>query len=343
MIVATQQHQYVGLDIHLRFTAVCILDANGKVIKEQVVRGHSPEVCQFLREEVAGTFDVVFEACDGYGLWHERLGRIARRVAVAHPNHLRAIWNTKRKTDRIDARKLAKLLMLNLVPVVHVPAVNIRDWRMLIQHRKSLVQKQTAIKSRLRAILRRNHVKAPKNLWSRTSRKWLASQELVAAGELLQRDMLLEDMTHVEAQILRVEVDLNARAEAHAGVVLLKTIPGVANRTAEAVVAWIDDVSRFGRTKQVGAYFGFTVCEDSSGGKQRLGHISREGPGIVRQMLVEAVWRIRRFDPLVRKWVEQVMHGQDKRRNIAVVATAHKLARCMFAMLRSGEVWNPAA
>ncbi|MCK5134113.1 MAG: IS110 family transposase [Candidatus Sabulitectum sp.] len=343
MNIKTKQHYFVGLDVHLRFTAVCILDANCKIVKEQIVKGHSPEVCKFLREKINGSFDVVFEACDGYGFWHEKLSRIARRVVVAHPNHLRAIWNTKKKTDRIDAQKLAKLLGLNLIPPVYVPKIDVRDWRMLIQHRKTLVQKRTRIKNKLRAILRRNHIPAPRNLWSKKNLHWLRDVELDARGETLQRDMLLEDLAHYDNQIARVEVELDQRAKNNPGVIVLKTIPGVANRTAEAVVAWIDDVSRFSRSKQIGAYFGFAVSEDSSGGKRRLGHISRQGPGVVRQLLVEAVHRMNRFNPTVRSWVERFKCGQEKRKQIAVVAAAHKLSRCMFAMLQTGEVWNPAA
>jgi len=260
-------HFFVGLDVHLRFTAACILDANGKIVKEESIVGHSEEVCQFLSETLVGTFDVVFEACDGYGIWHERLGKLSRRVAVAHPNHLKAIWNTKRKTDRIDAHKLARLLMLDLIPTVHIPGIDVRDWRMLIQHRKTLVQKRTAVKNKLRAILRRNHIKAPKNLWSKKNQLWLTETQLPSSGEALQRDMLQVDLEHHDNQIHRVEVELNRRAEVHSGVLLLKTIPWIGNRTAEAVVAWIDDVSRFSRTKQVGAYFGLAVSEDSSGGK----------------------------------------------------------------------------
>ena len=343
MNIKTKQHHFVGLDVHLRFTAVCILDANCKIVKEQIVKGHSPEVCKFLREKINGSFDVVFEACDGYGFWHEKLSRIARRVVVAHPNHLRVIWNTKKKTDRIDAQKLAKRLGLNLLPPVYVPKIDVRDWRMLIQHRHALVQKRTRSKNKLRAILRRNHIPAPRNLWSKKNCRWLGSLELPAIGETLQRDMLMEDLEHCDGQIARVEVELDHRAKNDPGVIVLRTIPGVGNRTAEAVVAWIDDVSRFGRCKQIGAYFGFAVSEDSSAGKQRQGHITRQGPSIVRYMLVEAVHRMSRFNPTVRLWVERLTHGQDKRKQIAVVAAAHKLSRCMFAMLQTGEVWNPAA
>lgn len=213
MNIKTKQHYFVGLDVHLRLTAVCILDANCKIVREQIVKGHSPEVCKFLRENINGSYDVVFEACDGYGFWYEKLNCIARRVVVAHPNHLRIIWNTKKKTDRIDAQKLAKLLGLNLIPPVYVPKVDVRDWRMLIQHRQTLVQKRTRIKNKLRAILRRNHIPAPRNLWSKKNCRWLRGVEFYAKGETLQRDLLMEDLEHCNNQIGRVVVELDHRAK----------------------------------------------------------------------------------------------------------------------------------
>lgn len=339
----TEPRSFVGLDVHLRFTTVCILDSGGKVVKERSVRGHSEEVCQFLRDEIDGPFDLVFEVSDGYGLWYEKLARIARRVLVAHPFHLKAIWNTKKKTDRVDAKKLARLLFLDMIPTVHIPPAEVRDWRMLIIQRTSLVQKRTAIKNQLRAILRRNHIAGPRNLWSQKNQRWLASVEFPTVGETLQREMHQESLVHYDAHIRRVETELDRRANSNPGVIVLKTIKGIGNRTAEAFVAWVDDESRFMRSKQIGAYFGFAVAEDSSGGRQRQGHITRQGPSVVRHLLVEAVQRMFRYNPVVRGWVERVMHGQPKRKPIAVVAAAHKLARSMFAMLRTGETWNPAA
>jgi len=334
---------YVGLDVHMKFTAICILNPRGAIVKEQKVYGDSEKVCRLLRGDVPGPFAVVIEASDSYGVWYDRLAPIARSVRVAHPTDLKNIWNCKRKNDRIDARKLALMLMLGTVPAVHVPDREVRQWRSTIQHRKKLVQKRTGIKNQIRALLRRAHIKAPRNLWSKKNLRWLAAVIFPTEGEALQRDMALEDLEHVNAQIRRVEAELDARAEAHPGVMLLKTIPGVGNRTAEAVIAWLDDIKRFSRAKQVGAYFGLVPTEDSSADRRRLGHITRQGPGVVRQLLVETVWRMMRCNPLVRGWVERFQHGQAKRKHIAVVATAHKLARCMFAMLRTGEVWNPAA
>src|SRR5262249_52841047 len=120
-------------------------------------------------------------------------------------------------------------------------------------------------------------------------------------------------------------------------IALLQTIPGVGPRTAEAFVAYIDDAKRFGRSKQVGCYFGLVPCQDQSASKNRLGHITRDGPAIVRKMLCQAAWQGIRRSPEIAAFFERITNGRRERRKIALVATAHWLARVMFAMLRSGE------
>lgn len=340
-----KNHYFVGLDVHQKFTALCIRHREKGIVREQTVYGDSRAVCIRLGElmdGLKGTCDVAFEAGDGYGLWHERLSGVARRVVVGHPGHLIGIWKTKKKNDRIDAKKLSLYLMTGDIEPVHVPSPEVRAWRMMINHRRGLVQKRTGVKCQLRAVLRRSHIPGvPRNLWSAKNLRWLAGVELPTDVEALQRDMLLTDLEHFDRQIARVEKELDKRAQAHPAVRQLKTIPQVGNRTAEVMVAWIDQVGRFARTKQVGAYFGFVPTLDASSDRQRLGHITRQGPGVVRQMLVEAVWRMKRRAGCVRKWVESYQHGQKKRTHIAVVAAAHKLARAMYAMLRDGTSWAP--
>jgi transposase len=125
-------------------------------------------------------------------------------------------------------------------------------------------------------------------------------------------------------------------------VTLLMTIPGVGIRTAEAFVAYVDDVKRFARIRQVGAYFGLVPCQDSSAGKDRFGHITREGPSTVRKMLCEASWMGVRYNPAIRAVYQRIMHDDPDRKKIAIVAVAHHLCRVMAAMLRSGEVWRGA-
>ena len=111
---------YVGLDYHLRGSELCMLNEDGKVVKRQTVEGRLGEVARELAalgRSLEQPLAVVFEATGGYGPLHGELSKVARRVVMAHPAALRLIWGSRRKNDRLDAAKLAKLLYLDAVPV----------------------------------------------------------------------------------------------------------------------------------------------------------------------------------------------------------------------------------
>jgi transposase len=224
---------------------------------------------------------------------------------------------------------------------VHVPSPDVRAWRGLIVYRNRLMNRRVGIKNQIRGLLRSLGIAAPsgKRLWSGRGIKWLKEQampELTA----LQRDLAAEELEDLNKRIRRVEKQLNQIADASAAVTLLKTIPGVGVRTAEAVVAYLDDVKRFSRNKKIGSYFGLVPCQDASADRNRLGHITRDGPAVVRKFLCEACWRGIRKSPALRAYFERIMGDDPDRKKIALVATAHHLARIMGAMLRSGECWR---
>jgi transposase len=332
---------YVGLDVHARRSSLCILDSGGRRVKQiQVVGGWDR-----LLEEVAKLprpFSVAFEAGCGYGHLHGRLGALAERVVVGHPGQMRLIFRSKRKFDRVDWEKIAKLLYLDAMPAVHVPPADVRGWRALINYRRRLVERRAGVKARVRALLREHGLAAPRGLFSNKGLAWLAAQDL-EPGAGLRREMMLEELAELTAKVGRAERELRKVADGHPGVALLMTIPGVGIRTAEAVVAWLDDVRRFRRVRQAGAYFGLVPCQDASAGRNRLGHITRDGPATVRKLLCESAWQGVRRSPTVRAVFERVCGGKPDRRKVAAVATAHYLARVMAAMLRSGEAWRERA
>ena len=334
---------YVGMDIHWKKTFICILNEDGKKIKTRTVTGPYPHVVAVLREELKGKCcKIVFEASTTYGWLFEQLSAIATNVQVAHPGHLRLIFRSKRKSDRVDAAKLAKLLYLDEVPVVHVPTLDVRAWRGLIEHRKRTVDKRTRAKNALRALLRTHAIVRPKNLWSKKGMAWLGELEFAHSGDTVRRDMLLEEILHFTRQIAIVEKELARIARGHPGVTLLRTIPGIGIRTAEAVMAYIDNPGRFRRNKSIGTYFGLVPCEDTSM-KQRFGHITREGPSTVRRMLIEATWQSIRRSETIRAYFERVRRGDKERKKKALVATSHHLLRVMLSMLTSGETWRDTA
>ena len=109
---------YVGLDVHAKRSSLCILDSCGKTVKQLEVRGTWPQLLERVAAEVPRPFAVCYEASCGYGYLHEKLSMMARAVSVAHPGQLRLIFKSKKKNDRVDAGKLAKILYLDAVPAV---------------------------------------------------------------------------------------------------------------------------------------------------------------------------------------------------------------------------------
>jgi transposase len=334
---------HVGLDIHSTRITICVLDERGQVVHRAQVRGLAEMIA--VLKGLPGRFEVCYEASCGYGHYHDVLRPLAARVLVAHPGQLRLIFRSKNKNDRNDAERLAKLLYLGETPTVHVPSADVRAWRQLVNCRGQVVAKRTRAKNAARALLRGAGVTPPKKpgLWTKARLKWLRELELPTASQRLRRDLLLEEIEALTRQVRRIEEELNRQARKTPAVARLRTIPGVGARTAEAVAAFVDDPHRFRNAKAVGRYFGLVPCQDQSGERNRLGHITREGPPVVRQLLAEAAWQAIRRSPRVRAFFDRARRDDPQRQKIALVATAHYLVRVMWAMLRHGTTWQENA
>jgi transposase len=334
---------YVGLDIHSKHVAICVLDENGKVFRRAQVRTIHETVG--LLERLPDRFEVCYEASCGYGFYHDTLRPSAARVVVAHPGQVRLIFRSKHKNDRHDAEKLAKLLFLGEVPAVHVPSVDVRSWRELITCRRHLIEKRTMAKNSLRALLRSVGVSPQRRpgLWTKVGIAWLRQLTWPTATQALRRDLLLEEIDGLNRQVTRVETELDRLSDSNPAVFQLMSIPGVGVRTAEAVVSFLDDPQRFPNSKAVGRYFGLVPTQDQSGGTNRLGHITKAGSATVRRFLTEAAWQAVRRSPTVRAYFERVRRDDPQRKKIAVIATAHYLARVMYALLKRGELWQESA
>ena len=334
--------RYVGLDVHAREWTYAVLDANGKKLATRSGRGAWSKLIKELAK-IKRPLRICFEASTGYGYLFDELRKIAEVVSVAHPGHLRLIFRTKKKNDRVDAMKLAKLLFLDEIPTVYVPSISVRSWRRMIEYRHGLVSERTRLKCRLRALLRSRGMVAPKGLWFKKGLAWLRDVDFGAELDNLQRDIQLEEIESFNIRVHRVEKVLDGIVASHPGAQLLMTIPGVGGRTAEAMMAYVDDPGRFSSAARMASYFGLVPSQDQSAAKNRLGRITREGPGTARKLLVEAAWQGIRRSPRARAYFDRIRRGDSDRSKIAIVATAHYLVRVMHAMLTTGEVWRDAA
>ena len=210
----------------------------------------------------------------------------------------------KQKTDRQDAQLLLKLLLENNFPRVWVPSPENRDLRQLLWHRHRLVQMRTRIMDQLQALAMNEGNRRKKKLWSALGRAQLEKLPLATWASRRRQDLLelLDRMNpSIEALTAAVEQEAKKRPE----VLRLMTHPGVGSITALAFVLIIGTPERFQCGKQIGSYVGLIPSEDSSAGRQRLGHISKQGNALLRYLLGEAAQAAVRCDS---DWRRRYVH-----------------------------------
>ena len=337
--------KYIGFDISDKETVACMVQKEKKDIYQTLPT--DPEVMKVWLAEQRGAGDrlhLTFEVSGSAGWLYDNLVEHVDTLQVSNPYEMTWIYRTRKKTDRVDARKQAKLLEIGEIPAVHMPAPAVRQWRGQIQHRRKLLQNAVQLKNRTRALVKGQGHRQPKhkgNWWSKKNRLWL--EELTQSGSAPWRENLLdllEQLALSEQQIKRVTDRLDRRLKDHAGAELLQTIPGVGPRTSEAVLAYTDDVERFARGREFCSYYGMTPKLDQSGNVRREGHISKQGPSVVRWLIVECAWRAVSKSAAFGEFYERVQRKHAKRKKVAVVAVARKMLSIMRAMLLTGEEFN---
>jgi transposase len=293
---------------------------------------------------------VVIEICPLAGWVHDLVRELKIEIQVADPTQDAWKWkNVKRKTDQDDALKLARLSALGQLNLVHIPSPKMRQWRRLIELRHTLVVERTRCKNRIRAILlqEERHWPAGQRGWSQSQRAELNKlvRPLVECeGSELWRGVLGIELRHleqIEGLVVEAETKLDGLAATDARTVLLRTIPGVAQRTAEVIVTAIDQARRFKTARQVASYAGLTPRRFQSGQMDRQGRISKRGSHLLRQVLNQAAWMAVRWNKHLRSVYLRISGGVAARRKLAIVAVMRKLLVTAWAMLRDAQAYRP--
>jgi transposase len=327
---------YVGIDGHMKDSVFHIFDPQAEPAQQHrsVSVPTTQEGFDAVLKPLAGRCKVTFEVGPAAQWMAERVRPYACELKVSNPSQMPWLYRSGKKNDRIDAKKGATLLYLDQLPTVHLPLADVSQWRALINFRRTLVKRRAALKNQIHSILRTFVRKCPhKSLWTRKGMVWLKAQTFDEIRDGMMA-LLLGEIASVGQQREKVETTLDAIAKRHPDVARLMTAPGIGPRTAEAVVAYADDIRRFARSKQFACYFGMTPTLDASGDIVRHGHISKRGPSVVRWVLVEAVHTTLRHCKPLRAMFDRIHRGKKDRRKKAIVAVGRKLLTIMFAMLR---------
>lgn len=292
---------------------------------------------------------VVIEVCNIAGWVRDRLQALGVAVQVANTSDDAWRWRkVKQKNDRRDALKAAQLSAVNQIREVHIPVIEVRQWRALIAFRQQLVKRRGKMKNHIRDLLVAEGQLLPRGAkcWTQlgVARLEAMAKPLAELGmnELWRGQLGIElrQLREVQQEIVVVEEKLDAIAAADPRIALLRTIPGVGPRLSEAIVALLDRPERFHKAREVSAYIGMVPKQFDSGESERTGHITRHGSRLVRSLLVEVAWAGLRYNPWVRETYQRISGGKKSRKKIAIVAVGRRLLVRCWAMLRDGTSWQ---
>jgi transposase len=293
---------------------------------------------------------VVMEACGPSGWINDLALSFGLKTLVCSTNEDAWRWsNVKRKTDKDDALKLARMAAMRELKSVHMPAETHREFRALVKYRKTLDQRVNKMKCTIRAWFV-NHgitIDAGEKAWH-TGRERLDSfrkpLESCNLDELWKGELDIE-LTQLDALTKQMDIvikRLDRIGKQDRRIQLLMTIPGVGARTAEILVACIDDPHRFQNGRQVAAYFGLVPRQFQSGETDRNGRITKRGNPLARTILTECAWASLRYNPWAKAIYERIYGKQKTRKKKAAIALARKIAVLAWAMLRDNRAWDPS-
>src|ERR1700720_1672324 len=325
----------IGVDYHPSFQTIAFLMEETGECGEQELNHSDGEAEKFYRDlHQRGVRVRVGLEATGYSRWFERLlTELGFEVWIGDAAEIKAKRVRKQKTDREDARLLLKLLLENRFPRIWVPSPENRDLRQLLWHRHRLGQRGTRIMNQLQALAMNEGKRWKHRLWSAEGRAQLEKFPLAPWASRRRQD-LLELLDRLNPTIGELTATVEQEAKKWPEVLRLLTHPGVGPLTGLAFVLIIGTPGRFHRGKQIGSYIGLIPSEDSSGGRQRLGGISKQRDGLLRFLLVEAAQAAARCDP---DWRRRYLHlAMRREKSIAKVAMGRRLAVRLYWMWRNG-------
>jgi transposase len=331
--------RHVALDLGSKKTTYCEV-SQGEVVQRGAVTQVETLSTVLGPEQPEAT--VAIEACREAWYVYDLLQSWGNRVVLVDTTRSRqlGIGRHGRKTDRIDAEVLARALERGGIPAAHVLSPERRELRRVLGIRRALVETRAQYVTTVRGLARENGIKLGDcrihNFAARVRGVMQREPSLQVTEPLLKMlDLVCRELEGVEAELTQ----LSAREPV---IQHLCTVPGVGPVVAAVFVSVVDDAKRFQRAHQLESYLGLVPGEHSSGGKRRVGAITKKGNSYLRGILVQASWALLLGadddDPL-KRWTEAIAARRGKR--VAVIALARRLAGILWALWRDQSVYDP--
>jgi len=323
------QH-FIGCDVHPRYQVVAWIDEERGEIRKRGREHGGEEVRKFYAPFPRGTVVGIEATFPAY--WFERLlGELGHELWVGDAVRIRAYEVRDQKYDPRDAGNILDLLRTGRFPRIWVPSVEERDLRQLPVHGMKQVRARTQVKNQLHALAISQGVCRKRKLWSAKGRKELESLALLPWAARRRKE-LLEWLDRLDAQVRELDRAVEEAGRERAEVAWLRTHPGVGRVVALACVLTVGPLEHFPNSRKLVSYLGLNPREHSSGGRQRLGSISKQGNTMMRWLLIEAAPTAARLDPDLRRTYQRLKHQRHS--GVAKLAVARRLVVRLFWMLR---------
>jgi len=336
---------YAGIDVSLECSSVCVVDANGKIVREAKVASEPAAQIAWFRSLGFGLERIGLEAGPLSQWLFAKMKAAGLAVELLETRHVRDAFKAMPvKSDRNDARGIAQLMRLGWFRPVHCKSLSAQETRATLTARKLVQSKLRDVENSLRGILRGFGLKVGKP----TKREFAGRiQDLVAGHPHLQRiaDALLAVREVLRKEFTAFEKQTRSMVRADQQARLLTSVPAVGPIVALTYASAIDDPGRFKSSKQVGAHFGLTPKKHQSGETDYTGRISKIGDSAVRTALYEAA-HIMLTKPVkgctqLKSWAMRIKKRASMSK--AKVALARRLAVIMHRMLVDQTPFNAAA
>jgi transposase len=326
---------YAGIDVSLELSSVCVVDAQGKIVKEAKVSSEPEALVSFFKGLGFPMKRIGLEAGPLSQWLHAGLVQARFETVLLETRHVKAALSAMTvKTDRKDARGIAQLLRMGWFRAVHAKSIGSQEVRALLVARKQLLGRLVDVELSIRGILRGFGLKVgpvTRNGFEARIRELVTGQatlERIATAMLSARAALKAEYEELHKAVLAiVREDVVCRR--------LMTVPSVGPLVAITYKSAMDDPSRIAKSKAAGALFGLTQEKDVTGG------ITRTGDEMVRTALYEAanvlLSRITRFSKL-KRWGMDVAKRRGSKR--AKVALARKIAVILHRMWVDGTTYR---
>jgi transposase len=326
----------IGCDLHGRQQTLAMLDTSTGEVVRRTLKHESNNVREFY-SSLPQPVRVGIEATGSMQWFVNLMEELGIECLVGHPAKIRAAEPRKQKHDRRDADLLLTMLVENRFPAIWLPTKELLDLRALLRHRHQWVRLRTRIQNALQAIALANGLRRGSSLWTPAGQHAIASL-LLSPHTAYRRSELQAMYAKFETEIETLNQQVEQQAGARPGARLLMTHPGVGPITALATEVFLGDPSRFADSKDLASYVGMIPGEHSSGKRQRLGGLTKQGNPLLRFLWGEAGINAVRRDPDLKRFYHRklIQKGLGKAR----AAVARKLGIRMWIMLRDQIEYN---